>query len=195
MSTGMASLSEIDAAINTLRENGCDQICLLKCTSAYPSPPESMNLATIPHLSQAFDLPVGLSDHTLGIAVPVASAALGACVIEKHFTLDRNEGGPDSAFSLEPAEFKSMVDAVRVAEKAIGRVQYGGTKEDQGNRAFRRSLFIVQDVKAGDLLTSKNVRSIRPGYGLEPKHFDAVIGRTAKEDLSRGTPLKWQHVA
>lgn len=195
MSTGMASLAEIEEAVRVLRENGCAQLCLLKCTSAYPSPPESMNLATIPHLSQAFDVPVGLSDHTLGTTVPVTAVALGACVIEKHFTLDRNETGPDSAFSLEPDEFRAMVDSIRIAEKAIGRVHYGGTADDKANRAFRRSLFIVADVRAGDMLTQENVRSIRPGYGLEPKHLESVIGRPAKTDLPRGTPLKWQHVA
>ena len=195
MSTGMATLAEISEAVETVRHCGNPGLALLKCTSAYPAPPNEMNLRTIPHLAEAFGVPVGLSDHTLGIAVPVAAVALGACIIEKHFTLSRAEPGPDSAFSLEPAEFRAMVDAVRVAEKALGSVHYGLCREDFSSLAFRRSLFVVQDVKAGEMLTADNVRSIRPGHGLAPKFFHAVMGRRASGDIARGTPLRWDLLA
>ncbi len=191
MSTGMATLAEIDEAVRTLRESGCPHIALLKCTSAYPAPPEEMNLRTIPHLAEAFGVPVGLSDHTLGIAVPVAAVALGACIIEKHFTLRRSDGGPDAAFSLEPDEFKAMVEAVRTAEKALGRVKYEVTEQEAASRVFRRSLFVVEDVKAGERFTENNVRSIRPGHGLPPKYLDVVLGARASRDIARGTPLDW----
>jgi N-acetylneuraminate synthase len=189
MSTGMATLAEIDEAVRTLREAGCAQLALLKCTSAYPSPPEEMNLRTIPHLSEAFGVPVGLSDHTLGISVPVAAVTLGACIIEKHLTLRRSDGGPDAAFSLEPAEFKAMVDAVRVAEKALGRVNYEVTEKEAASRVFRRSLFVVKAVKAGEAFTPDNVRSIRPGSGMAPKFLEEVMGRRAVCDVVAGTPL------
>jgi N-acetylneuraminate synthase len=153
-----------------------------------------MNLRTIPHLSESFGVPVGLSDHTLGISVPVAAVVLGACIIEKHFTLRRSDGGPDSAFSLEPGEFKAMVDAVRVAERALGRVNYEVTEKEAASCAFRRSLFIVVDVKADEVLTDNNVRSIRPGGGLHPRHLSKVLGRRSVQDIKRGTPLKWEHV-
>jgi len=195
MSTGMATLAEIDEAVRTLREAGCTQLALLKCTSAYPSPPEEMNLRTISHLSNAFGVPVGLSDHTLGFSVPVAAVTLGACIVEKHLTIRRSDGGPDAAFSLEPAEFKAMVNAVRVAEAALGRVNYEVTKNEAASRNFRRSLFVVEDVKSGEVFTPKNVRSIRPGYGLPPKYLPIVIGRQAAQDLTRGTPLSWKHLS
>ena len=191
MSTGMATLAEIDEAVQALRAAGNQQLALLKCTSAYPSPPEEMNLRTIPHLAEAFDVPVGLSDHTLGAAVPVAAVALGACIVEKHFALSRATPGPDSAFSLEPHEFKTMVDAVRTAEKAVGTVHYGVSEREADSRAFRRSLFVVKDVKAGEVLTSENVRSIRPSYGLHTRHLAEVLGRPANQDIPRGTPLAW----
>jgi pseudaminic acid synthase len=194
MSTGMASLAEIDEAVRTLREAGCTQLALLKCTSAYPSLPEDMNLRTIPHLAKAFNLPVGLSDHTLGIAVPVAAVALGACIIEKHFTLRRSDGGPDAAFSLEPAEFKAMADAVRAAESALGSVNYEITNNEAASRVFRRSLFVVKDVKAGETFTTTNVRSIRPGYGLPPRYMNQVLSARAAMDLPRGTPLELSHL-
>ncbi|MEI6655145.1 MAG: pseudaminic acid synthase [Verrucomicrobiota bacterium] len=194
MSTGMATLAEIDEAVRTLRNAGCTQLALLKCTSAYPSLPEDMDLRTIPHLAEAFGVPVGLSDHTLGIAVPVAAAALGACIIEKHLTLRRSDGGPDAAFSLEPTEFKAMVDAVRIAEKALGRVNYDVTEREFASRAFRRSLFVVEEIKAGEAFTSNNVRSIRPGHGLLPKHLPEVLGRCAAQAIARGTPLAWHLV-
>ena len=189
LSTGMASVAEIEEAVHVIRKEGNDQIALMKCTSAYPALPEEMNLRTIPHLSQMLDAPVGLSDHTLGISVPVAAVALGACIVEKHFTLSRQMPGPDSAFSLEPQEFKAMVDAIRETEKALGRVCYEVSEHEKASRIFRRSLFIVKDVKKGDLFTEENVRSIRPGYGLAPKKLSRVIGKRAKQNLMRGTPL------
>ncbi|MBI5960297.1 MAG: pseudaminic acid synthase [Chloroflexi bacterium] len=191
MSTGMATLAEIDEAVHTLREAGCKQLALLKCTSAYPAPPSEANLRTISHLSEAFHVPVGLSDHTLGMAVPVAAVAVGACIIEKHFTLSRSDPGPDSAFSLEPDEFKAMVAAVRVTEAALGQVSYVVTPKERESRVFRRSLFVTQDIKAGEAFTKNNVRSIRPGYGLHPRHLDEIMGRCATCDIQSGTPLSW----
>lgn len=194
LSTGMATLAEIDEAVRTIRDTGGRDLALLKCTSAYPSPVEDMHLRTIRHMSAAFDVPVGLSDHTLDVAVPVAAVALGACIVEKHITLSRTAGGPDSAFSLEPDEFKHMVAAVRAAEKALGCVQYGATADEVGSRSLRRSLFVVQDMKAGESFTASTVRSIRPGYGLHTRHFDEIIGRHATRNIVRGTPLAWDLV-
>jgi len=195
ISTGMASLEEIEDAVRVVHESGTTQLALLKCTSAYPAPPEEINLRTIPDLAARFSVPVGLSDHTLGIAVPVAAVALGCCIIEKHFTLSRSVAGPDSAFSLEPREFEAMVEAVRTAERALGGVTYELTPHEAATRAFRRSLFVVQDVAKGELLTEQNVRSIRPGMGLAPKHLSAVLGRRAVRQLDRGTPLSWELLA
>ncbi len=192
MSTGMASLAEIDEAVSTLRQHGTTELALLKCTSAYPAPPEEINLKTIPHLAETFGVPAGISDHTLGIAVPVAAVALGACIIEKHFTLSRSLGGPDSAFSLEPQEFKEMVRAVRQTEKAIGKVSYQLTEREQQSKVFRRSLFVVKDVAAGEAFSKENVRSIRPGHGLHPRHLDIVLGKKARQSIARGTPLSWE---
>lgn len=194
MSTGMSSVEEIDEAVATARDAGATQIALLKCTSAYPSPPEEMNLRTIPELMRRFGLPVGLSDHTMDVEVPVAAVALGACIIEKHVTLSRSDPGPDSAFSLEPQEFKAMVDAVRIAEKALGEVHFGVGAKEASNHVFRRSLFVVQDVKRGQVLTAENVRSIRPGNGLHTRHLPEVLGRSAACDIERGTPLSWDLV-
>lgn len=194
ISTGMATLGEIEEAVAAARGAGAGEIVLLKCTSAYPAPPEEMNLRTIPHLAQAFQVPVGLSDHTLGIEVPVAAVALGACMIEKHFTLSRSAGGPDSAFSLEPHEFKAMVEAIRTTEKALGEVRYGASDREKDSRQFRRSLFVVKDVKAGEKFTRENIRSIRPASGLHPRHFGEVMGRCATRDIARGTPLSWDMV-
>lgn len=191
MSTGMATLAEIDAAVQTARKAGATQIALLKCISAYPASPEEMNLRVIPHLSEAFQVPAGLSDHSLGIAVPVAAAALGACIVEKHFTLSRSIPGPDSSFSLEPQEFKAMVEAIRIAEKAIGEVTYAVTESEKASRVFRRSLFVVQDMKAGDIFSEKNIRSIRPGFGLPPKYYDTLLGKQVKKDVQKGTPVCW----
>jgi len=192
MSTGMATLDEIDEAVSAARKAGATQIALLKCTSAYPALPEEMNLRTIPHLAKKFGVPVGLSDHTLGIAVPVAAVALGACIIEKHFTLSRSVPSPDSAFSLEPDEFRAMVKAIRTAGKALGQVRYEISEQEEKSRVFRRSLFVVKDMQAGEVFTQENVRSIRPGYGLPPKHLAGVLGRQALCNIYRGTPLKWE---
>lgn len=195
ISTGMATLSEVDEAVQAARQAGTSQIILLKCTSAYPAPSEEMHLRTIPHLAEAFGAPVGLSDHSLGIAVPVAAVALGACMVEKHFTLSRSAGGPDSAFSLEPHEFKAMVEAIRVAEKALGTVHYGVSEREAASRVFRRSLFVVQAVWAGDRFTAENVRSIRPGHGLHTRHVGDVMGRQAVCDIAAGTPLNWELIS
>jgi pseudaminic acid synthase len=195
MSTGMASLAEIDEAIETIKGSGGNQIALLKCTSAYPAPPEEANLRTIPHLQNAFGVPVGLSDHTLGAEVAVAAVTLGACVLEKHFALSRKDAGPDSQFSMEPDEFKKMVGAIRRAEKALGRVQYEITEKEEFSRAFRRSLFVVKDMKAGEIFKEKSIRSIRPSYGLHPRYLEEVIGRKAKKDILKGTPLDWNLIA
>ena len=195
LSTGMATLAEIDEAVTTIRDAGNNQLALLKCTSAYPARPEDMNLLTIPHLTQAFDVPVGLSDHTLDIVVPVAAVALGACIVEKHFTLSRAKPGPDSAFSLEPPEFRAMVDSVRTTEKALGRVCYGASENEMKSRVFRRSLFVVQDMKADEMFTAQNVRSIRPGHGLHTRYLDVVLGKKARIDIDRGTPLSWDIIA
>lgn len=194
MSTGMATLVEIDEAVSTIRQAGGNQLALLKCTSAYPATPEEMNLLTIPHLAETFSAPVGLSDHTIGIDIPIAAVALGACIVEKHFTLSRQDGGPDSVFSTEPDEFKAMVKAIRNVEKALGRISYDITPGQTEVRAFRRSLFVVKDVKAGEIFTEENVRSIRPGYGLKPKYIQKVIGKQAAHDIERGTPLAWDHL-
>jgi pseudaminic acid synthase len=191
MSTGMATLAEIDEAVATLRSHGTRELALLKCTSAYPSVASDMHLRTIPHLAQAFNVPVGLSDHTMDVAVPVAAVTLGARIIEKHLTMDRSVPGPDSQFSLEPAEFKAMVSAVRTTEQALGQVQYAVSKKEEASRVFRRSLFVVKDVKAGQPFTHENVRSIRPGYGLHPRYLDVVIGKVASQNIEAGTPLDW----
>jgi N-acetylneuraminate synthase len=194
ISTGMASISEIEEAIRTAHKAGAKSIALLKCTSAYPAPPEEMNLRTISDLAKTFQLPVGLSDHTLGSSVAIAAVALGACIIEKHLTLSRSVSGPDSTFSMEPHEFKEMVEAVRTAQKALGVVHYGATEKEVEIRFFRRSLFVVQDIKAGDPFTHGNVRSIRPGSGLHTRYLGRVIGRKASRDIKRGTPLTLEHV-
>jgi len=194
MSTGMATLEEIVEAVEAVRAAGTGGLALLKCTSAYPAPPDEVNLRTIGHLAETFDVPVGLSDHTLGIAVPVAAVAAGACIVEKHVTMARADGGPDSDFSLEPDEFKAMVDAIRVAERAMGCVQYGVSDAEKSSRVFRRSLFVVKDVKEGEVLSDAHVRSIRPGHGLHPRHLSEVLGRRAACDVARGTPLRWDLV-
>ena len=194
MSTGMASLGEIEEAVRTLRSAGAGPLALLKCTSAYPASPRSMNLRTIPHLRDAFGVVAGLSDHTMGSAAAVAAVVLGASIVEKHFTLSRADGGPDSAFSLEPGELRHLVDDIRVAEEALGAISYDRSDEELKSLCFRRSLFVVADVKAGQVLTAENVRSIRPGYGLPPRHLPEVLGRQAASDIARGTPLSWDLV-
>jgi len=194
VSTGMASLEEIGDAVSAIREEGNNQIALLKCTSAYPASPKDMNLMTIPDLAERFGVPVGISDHTIGTTIPVAAVALGACIVEKHFTLSRNVSGPDSSFSLEPHEFRTMVNAIRETELALGSVNYSITDHERASRIFRRSLFIVEDISKGELFTSRNVRSIRPGNGLPPKYIDDILGKKAKHNISRGTPLSWDLV-
>lgn len=195
LSTGMASTDEIQDAVTAARAAGNTQLVLLKCTSAYPALASAMHLRTIPDLAARFGTVVGLSDHTMNLEVPVAAVALGARVIEKHFTLSRAVSGPDSPFSLEPAEFRAMVQAVRVTEQALGAVQYGAQDHEAASRAFRRSLFVVADVEDGEMLTAKNVRSIRPGYGLACKHLPEVLGCRAAKKIARGTPLTWDLVA
>ncbi len=194
LSTGMATLAEVDESVRTLREAGARELALLRCVSAYPAPADEMNLRTIPHMAEAFGVPVGLSDHTLDLAVPVAATALGACIIEKHFTLDRSVPGPDSAFSLEPGEFRAMAEAVRTTERALGGVRYGVSEKEGASRIFRRSLFVVEAVAAGEPFTPGNVRVIRPGSGLHSRHLSDVLGRRATRDVPRGTPLSWELV-
>ncbi|TDQ80968.1 N-acetylneuraminate synthase [Dongia mobilis] len=191
MSTGASELGEIAEAVAAARKAGCRELILLKCTSGYPTPPTESNLRTIPHLAEMFDCVVGLSDHTMGTAVPVAATALGSAVVEKHFTLARADGGVDSAFSLEPAELGQMIEAVNVAWDALGAVHYGPTASEAGIRPLRRSLYVVKDVKAGEKIGPEHVRSIRPGKGLAPKHLPEVIGRIAARDLARGTAVDW----
>jgi len=191
ISTGIATLADIEEAVNACRRMGNNYIALLKCTSSYPAPIEEANLLTIPHLKDTFNVIPGLSDHTLGHAVAVAAVALGAKIIEKHFILDRKLGGPDAAFSMEPEEFKEMVSEIRDVEKSLGKITYELTPEVKKSRVFARSLFIVKDVKAGEEITEENVRSIRPGYGLHPKHYQEILGKKFRKDFEKGTPLSW----
>jgi N-acetylneuraminate synthase len=195
MSTGMATAAEIDDAVTTARRAGARDLVLLRCNSGYPAPPSEMDLATIPDMVARWGVPVGLSDHTLGTTAAVAAVAIGATAVEKHLTLDRDAGGPDAAFSLEPDEFAVMVAAVREAEDALGTVRYGPAARERASLGFRRSLFVVADVVAGEALTEASVRSIRPGHGLAPKHLDEVIGRVAAVPIERGTPLSWELLA
>ncbi|KRB77899.1 pseudaminic acid synthase [Nocardioides sp. Root190] len=191
ISTGMATLEEIDEAVAAAREGGCEDLVVLKCTTSYPARPEDSHLLTIPDLRERFGCEVGLSDHSLGIGVAVAAVALGAVVLEKHITLDRNDGAVDSPFSLEPPEFKQLVSETAAARVALGEVRYQPTAAEEGARGRRRSLYLVEDVAAGEVLTEANVRSIRPGSGLPPKHLDEVLGRRIHEAATRGTPLAW----
>ena len=191
ISTGMATVAELDEAVRAAREAGCRDLVLLKCTSTYPATPENTNITTIPHMRQLFDCQIGLSDHPLGVGVSVASVALGSTVIEKHFTLARSDGGVDSSFSMEPDELRSLVVESERAWQSLGHVQYGATGAEKKSLQFRRSLYVVEDVNAGEPLTDKNVRAIRPGFGLSPKHFDKVMGCRVTSDVARGTPLSW----
>ena len=193
-STGMASVAELDDLVRTARENGCPDVTLLKCTSSYPASPEGTNLRTIPHLQELFHCRVGLSDHTMGIGAAVASIALGATVIEKHFTLARADGGVDSAFSMEPKEFAQLVRECSAARVALGAVTYELQEQEKSSLAFRRSLYVVADMKKGERFTEKNVRSIRPGLGLPPKYYDIVLGKPASRDIARGTALAWEMI-
>lgn len=191
ISTGMASLADLELMVSTARAHGCRDLVLLQCTSTYPATPENSNLATIPHMREMFGCEIGLSDHTAGCGAAVAAVALGATVIEKHFTLARADGGVDAAFSLEPEEMKTLVVETERARLALGAVSYGPGEAEKGSLVFRRSLYIVEDVKAGEPLTERNVRAIRPGLGLAPRHFDLVLGRRVQHDVKRGTPLSF----
>lgn len=194
ISTGMASIAELDDSVRAAREAGCQDLVLLKCTSTYPASPLNSHIRTIAHLRDLFGCQVGLSDHTMGVGVSVAAVAMGATVIEKHFTLDRADGGVDASFSLEPAELASLVIETERAWQGLGRVQYGATQAEQKSLVFRRSLYVVRDIAEGEMLTVHNVRAIRPGLGLAPKHIDAVLGRTARQAIRRGTALSWDAV-
>ena len=196
ISTGMASLAEIDEAVRTAREAGCEQLILLKCTSTYPATPENTHLRTIPHLRDAFPgCEVGLSDHTMGCGVAVASVALGASVIEKHFTLRRADGGVDSTFSLEPEEFRALRTETERAWQGLGEVRYGGTAAEEKSRAFRRTLYVARDLRAGEVLSADNLRIVRPGYGLPPKYYDILLGKRVARDVAAGTPMSWDLLA
>lgn len=195
MSTGMASIAELDESVRAARAAGCTDLVLLKCTSNYPANPLNTNLATIAHMAALFGCEVGLSDHTGGIGAAVASVALGATVIEKHFTLRRADGGVDSAFSLEPQELAALVTETERAWQAIGQVQYGPTESEKASLKYRRSIYVAQDMKAGDVFTEQNVRRVRPGLGLAPKYYELLLGRTIKRDAPAGTPVSWDLLA
>ena len=191
ISTGMATLAELDETVRTIRESGCEQFVLLQCTSTYPATPENSNLMTIPHMKKLFDCEVGLSDHTMGIGGAVAAVALGATVIEKHFTLSRADGGVDSTFSMEPEEMKQLVIETKQAWQSLGKVTYGPTEAEKPSIKFRRSLYISQDMKKGDILTPESLRCIRPGMGLMPKYYDVLLGRKVNRDVKKGAAMKW----
>lgn len=191
ISTGMASVAELDETVRAAREAGCKQLVLLKCTSTYPSTPENTNIRTIPHLRDLFGCEVGLSDHTMGCGAAIAAVALGATVIEKHFTLARADGGVDSAFSMEPAEMRTLATEAERAWQSLGQISYGATSAEQKSLVFRRSLYVVKDIDAGELFSADNVRAIRPGLGLAPRWMDTVLGMAAKKAIKRGTPLNW----
>lgn len=191
MSTGMATLAEIDEAVRAIQETGNDQLALLNCSSAYPSIPDDMNLKKINHMKETFNVPVGLSDHTLGSVAAVTSIGMGSNIIEKHFCMSREIENPDSSFSMEPEEFKKMVDDIRDAEKAIGKIDYSISQKVKESRKFRRSIFVVEDIKEGEELTEENIKIIRPGYGLKPKQWDNVIGKKAIKSIEKGTPLSF----
>jgi pseudaminic acid synthase len=195
ISTGMASESELEETVDAAREGGCSQLVLLKCTSTYPADAANANLATIAHMRKKFQCEVGLSDHTLGIGVAVAASALGASVIEKHFTTSRAEGGVDSAFSIEPNEMRTLVEECQKAHNALGQVSYGATEAEKSSMLFRRSLYIVEDIKAGEKFTEKNVRAIRPGFGLAPKYLEKVMSMKVKSDIKKGTALSWDLIS
>ena len=191
ISTGMADIAEISEAVNTARAAGAKETILLKCVSSYPAKPKEMNLKTIPHMQELFGCPVGISDHSLGIGASICAVALGARVVEKHFTLSRKIKTPDSFFSIEPGELKQLVENVRITEKALGKIHYGPTEEERKSKVFRRSVFVVEDIKKGKIFSKRNIRSIRPADGLEPKFINAIFGRKAMSDIKRGTPLSW----
>lgn len=194
ISTGMASIAELDETVRAARDAGCKDLILLKCTSTYPASPENSNILTIPHMKELFNCEVGLSDHTLGVGVAVASVALGATVIEKHFTLSRADGGVDSAFSMEPYEMKLLVEETERAWKSLGEIKYGPTKKELNSMKFRRSIYVSKDTKAGEVLTRENIRIIRPGYGMEPKYYDLLLGKKIKSDVKAGEPINWDNL-
>lgn len=194
IATGVAYLEDIERAVRVCKEEGNEQVILLKCTSTYPSPYEDMNLKVIPNMAEVFDCITGLSDHSLGSAAAVASVALGAKMVEKHLTLARADGGPDAAFSMEPAEFKRMVEEIRIVEKAVGRVTYKLTDKQKRSKEDSRSLFVVKDMKAGEEFTRENLRSIRPAFGMHPMHYEEVMGKRARTDLVKGTPMDWKYI-
>ena len=194
ISTGMGSFEEIAEAVAAVRNAGNENLALLKCSSAYPAVPDDMNLRTLQDLAESFDVPVGLSDHSLGSIGAVTAVALGACIIEKHFCLSREIENADASFSMEPAEFKQMVDDIRTAERAKGVVSYACSEKEAGSLVFRRSIFVVKDIMEGEVFTDENIRCIRPGYGMKPKYYSDVIGKTASCSLARGTPLHEKHV-
>jgi sialic acid synthase SpsE len=191
ISTRMATLAELDETVRTATNAGCKDLILLKCTSTYPATPENTNILTIPHMRELFNCQVGLSDHTMGIGVSVASVALGATVIETHFTTSRADGGVDSAFSMEPAEMQALVVETQRARQALGHITYGPTEKEKKSMKFRRSIYITKDLKAGDILTKENLRVIRPGYGLSPKYYEQLLGKKVGKDLPTGTPADW----
>ncbi|PHM11051.1 pseudaminic acid synthase [Nostoc sp. 'Peltigera malacea cyanobiont' DB3992] len=194
ISTGMATISELDETVRTAREGGCQDLILLKCTSSYPATPKNTNLLTIPQMRELFNVQVGLSDHTMGIGVAVASVALGATLIEKHFTLCRADGGVDSAFSMEPAEMQQLVIESQRAWQALGSIKYGATEAEKESLLYRRSLYVAKDMKAGEILTPENLRAVRPGLGLPPKFFDIIIGKAVNQNIKKGTPFAWKLV-
>ena len=191
ISTGMASVAEIDETVRVAREAGCEDLVLLKCTSSYPASPEDSNLLTIPHMKELFNCPAGLSDHTMGIGAAVASVALGACMIEKHFTLSRADGGVDAAFSMEPEEMRQLIIETERAWQALGQISYSPGEQESKSLKFRRSLYIAKDMVAGEVLTPENLRIVRPGYGLEPKYYDVLLGKKINRAVKKGTPLSW----
>lgn len=192
--TGIAYLEDIERAVRVCREEGNEQVILLKCTSTYPSPYEDMNLKVIPNMAEVFDCITGLSDHSMGTAVAVGSVALGAKMVEKHLTLSRADGGPDAAFSMEPLEFKKMVEEIRIVEKALGKVTYALTDKQKKSREDGRSLFVVKDIKAGEQFTRENVRSVRPAFGMHTMYYEEILGKTARTDIYKGTPLAWKDI-
>ncbi|MDV2583343.1 pseudaminic acid synthase [Alkalibacillus haloalkaliphilus] len=194
ISTGMATLAELEETVKAARESGCNDLILLKCTSTYPATPENTNILTIPHMRELFDVQVGLSDHTLGTGVAVASIALGATVVEKHFTLNRAEGGVDAAFSMEPSEMHALVNESKRAWQALGKISYGPTEAEENSLKFRRSIYVAKEIQAGELLTKDNIRVVRPGYGLSPKYYETVLGQRANQKLTAGTPLSWDMI-
>jgi N-acetylneuraminate synthase len=194
LSTGLATVSEIDEAVSVARKAGCSDLVLLKCTSSYPANPKNSNIATIPHMHELYGCEVGLSDHTMGIGVSVAAVALGATVLEKHFTDNRSDGGVDSAFSLEPSELKDLVKSSYQAWESIGRVSYGPSEIESNSLQFRRSIYVIKDVGKGELLDEESVRVIRPGLGLQPKYFSTVVGRRASRDIKRGSAFSWDMI-